>query len=804
MTCNQMRSSIEQEFFKLLDDENIKIVSFDIFDTLALRDVQKPEQIFLRVGEKSEVLDIFDSPLSFKNFRVEAEKVAREKHPQYEDIKLEWIYDVLPISQGLKKKILEYEIEEERKSVFINKQIARWMEEAYERGKRVVLVSDMYLSSEQIEHIVLSKLGEHRKLISGIYLSSEYHKLKATGNLFKVVKEKENVDFNQMLHIGNHYVADFLKPSDLGIKSILYEVDNYVQDVFELESNLLRKNWGISYSIRRLACLLNPYTENESEKRFFFNLGAYLFGPVLWEFSHWLKDLVYKKGIRQVNFIMREGKIFQEYFKKVAPEINTNLLFISRRSLLLPILNAEKIVKELVEKRRFNEILPPLYKFSTLKEIYEVLKLKLPDNLKNYSDLTFSQLCVSEDSNGRNLMDIIAEDLSNRIGELKENAKKQKEFLKRYLSEVGVEKGALFVDFGGGGSILRGLHCVLEERNRNENFYAMFFTTDRGYKNMMSMNYYSFLHKRDRDRSTSILERTCHVLECLLNGVEPTTLGYEEQKGEITPVTRNPLREGLEKEEFERIKGYIRSFKEGIDAFFELCQQYKINGVLNRSEIAAILERFLEIPTEEEAEFVGKLYSDDGKEKLELKRIISDENLKTIALEGVEKFYIKFMHNNSFKQEECYWPQGTITLLNPVFISLARGIRSRKGNEEQVIFLIRILNENKFTRVNVYGAGEFFKMLEPRLREYGIDIVNVYDSRAYVKSFKVGKYNVKPFDVPYINSYPVVIASASFVEEIVEHIDKILKKIGKCVYVIDVERGMHMVGNCGKQMYNKE
>jgi len=116
-------SSLEREFFRYLEDADVKVISFDIFDTLALRDVQRPEQIFLRVGEKPEVLDIFDSPLSFKNFRVEAERRAREKYPQYEDIKLEWIYDLLPIPQKLKKRILEYEIEEERKSIFINKSL---------------------------------------------------------------------------------------------------------------------------------------------------------------------------------------------------------------------------------------------------------------------------------------------------------------------------------------------------------------------------------------------------------------------------------------------------------------------------------------------------------------------------------------------------------------------------------------------------------------------------------------------------------------------------------------------------------
>lgn len=64
-------SSIENE---------VKLLSLDIFDTLIFRSCAKPVDIFLKVGEKAQKEGLSKyTPFEFQQLRILAEKVAREE-----------------------------------------------------------------------------------------------------------------------------------------------------------------------------------------------------------------------------------------------------------------------------------------------------------------------------------------------------------------------------------------------------------------------------------------------------------------------------------------------------------------------------------------------------------------------------------------------------------------------------------------------------------------------------------------------------------------------------------------------------
>lgn len=71
---------------KLIDElkkhNSIKIVSFDIFDTVLFRMVKKPTDVFEIAAEKAikkGVLSYYMTPVIYKNIRREAEKQARKQ-----------------------------------------------------------------------------------------------------------------------------------------------------------------------------------------------------------------------------------------------------------------------------------------------------------------------------------------------------------------------------------------------------------------------------------------------------------------------------------------------------------------------------------------------------------------------------------------------------------------------------------------------------------------------------------------------------------------------------------------------------
>ncbi|MGB3962059.1 MAG: hypothetical protein WBK95_07475, partial [Sulfurimonas sp.] len=90
-------SLVEQKYLQLVNNPSIKIVSFDIFDTLLLRKCTHPRDVFTLIGAHQEIIDFFDTPSAFSLYRQNAEKEARRVHKQKEDITLAEIYAQLPL-----------------------------------------------------------------------------------------------------------------------------------------------------------------------------------------------------------------------------------------------------------------------------------------------------------------------------------------------------------------------------------------------------------------------------------------------------------------------------------------------------------------------------------------------------------------------------------------------------------------------------------------------------------------------------------------------------------------------------------
>ena len=767
-------SRLLEEIKNVVLQEDIKLVSVDIFDTLALRKIQ-PKEVFLRVGQKAEVKEIFESPANFLNKRVTAERIARENSPK-EDITIEEIYNYLPIPKEVKKRILNYEVNEEANSIIINDQIVEILKFAKTLGKKIIAVSDMYLTKKHLRKIVFSKLEE--ELISDIYVSSEMGKLKATGNLYKAIKEKEKVDFNQWLHIGDNPIADYLRPLELGIKAKLYNVDSYLQEILDLEKKLNIQGFPSFYLVRKLTCLQNPY--KDEKRKFFFNLGAHLFGPILWEFLQWLKNLAYKLKAPQVNFITREGIIFKHLFQMIAPEIETNILFLSRRSLILPALEVKKLTT-FMKDMHFSETFP-IYYTSSVKEIFSTLGLNLPKELNNIANLQIKSLMSDEKT-----WNSISKYLNKSKSKLKELSLKQRNYLLRYLKKV--KNNSIFVELGGGGSIFPPLKKLL-----HKHFYIVtFYTHERGHELLLKEKHFSFLDifNEESERAIGIIKRNTHVIESLLNGITATAVSYKQQNDKILPEVFNPLKSQLSPAEYEELALLFRAFISGMTRFFKLAKDYGQSHFISREEILKLIVRFLHIPTYEEATNIGDLFSDDGKEKTEIKKIIPD-SLRKLEKYEIEKFISEFLSNINQKPEEIYWPQGIIAINRPSYLQTLHGLTTTI--DSQASLLVHLCNNNNIKEVNIYGAGEFFRRLLPKLKLNGIKIIQVYDTKALVQTFKVGEFEVKPFKRPYLNKKPIIIASASFIEEISATINTELKKNGLKTKVVDITNGIRILG----------
>ncbi len=191
-------------------DPRIKVVSFDAFDTLIARPVLKPADIFSLVEQMC-------AKKGFRENRINAEKIVGN-HSNIENI-----YEELKRSRVYSEKdcdeLKKYEMQVEKKLAFKRDSIYETYLEAVKQNKRIIVISDMYLSSDFLGDI-LGKCGY--KEISSVYVSCERNARKDEGQLYDVVLREENVATKEIIHIGDNYFSDYQIPNKKGIEAFYY------------------------------------------------------------------------------------------------------------------------------------------------------------------------------------------------------------------------------------------------------------------------------------------------------------------------------------------------------------------------------------------------------------------------------------------------------------------------------------------------------------------------------------------------------------------------------------------------------
>lgn len=282
-------------------------VSFDIFDTLIKRDVKKPTEVFDIIEQNYGIHDFYKR-------RIEAEKRARKCKV---DTTIDEIYDIYNslylnnINEIEKIKNIEKKVEFEL--CVQNKLLKKVYDFCIENNKKVYLISDMYLSSEILKEI-LEKNGYSK--YEKLYVSCEYDRTKANGELYKYVIKELDIHTNKLIHIGNDIKTDYMmalknKISAVKVKTKTY-TGNSLLDVF-----------------------LSNHKSNSSN--FYYDFGYSNFGPLLYGFCLWLKENVKKNDIDNIYFLARDGYIIKKAYEKIFGEQdNIYYLEASRRSLRVP------------------------------------------------------------------------------------------------------------------------------------------------------------------------------------------------------------------------------------------------------------------------------------------------------------------------------------------------------------------------------------------------------------------------------------------------------------------------------------
>lgn len=206
--------------------EKHDIISFDIFDTLVMRNVYYNKDVFRIMAQELDSVWGMD----FFTARTEAERVlSLETYPYIEEI-YAYISPKYPVLQGHEQKLIDREIALETELILPRHEMVEIFNLAKEMQKRVYIVSDMYMRHDTLAAI-LEKNGitGYEKLL----VSSEYRSSKPQHLFEHYLKE---IPAGSCLHIGDSWACDVIPSGKLGIDSFRLKMST---EIYEYQENII-------------------------------------------------------------------------------------------------------------------------------------------------------------------------------------------------------------------------------------------------------------------------------------------------------------------------------------------------------------------------------------------------------------------------------------------------------------------------------------------------------------------------------------------------------------------------------------
>ncbi|MUG96401.1 hypothetical protein F7734_30270 [Scytonema sp. UIC 10036] len=301
----------------------IQVSSFDVFDTVLTRTVGAPKAIFFLLGKQlaSQFL-INCTPEAFAYARISAEQRAYgnvgERCSLYQ-IYIE-LAAALRLSDEQREKIMHLECVLESQLIRPVPIARDLIQAARAQGKRVVFVSDMYLPAEFIKE----QLVRHSFWVEGdeLYVSYEYGKSKATGQLFQELISRHGILPAQVSHCGNDLRIDVQGAKKVGLKAQHFDEGNLNRYEKILESY----SWateGLSSAFAgasRLARLQIPVSS--SKEAALRDVAAGVIAPTLVGFVLWVLYQARRMGLKRLYFVSRDGQILLEIARRLIDKLN--------------------------------------------------------------------------------------------------------------------------------------------------------------------------------------------------------------------------------------------------------------------------------------------------------------------------------------------------------------------------------------------------------------------------------------------------------------------------------------------------
>ena len=501
------------------------VISVDLFDTLLLRLVHKPTDIFRVIEENFQKKGFWEA-------RTSAEIKAREfsSSKNISEVTLEEIYTY--IADEFKNLISE-EIATEIENIVLNPEIAALLNWATMMQKKIVFLSDMYLPQETISKILKQfEFNFEFQLI----LSSHHRTSKADGTSYDLLKEISGSP-NTILHIGDSEWSDVLMANKAGIDSFHYKRpgDRLIDELnlgkyfLEFTSNFQSLELSRFLAIATIKRIREGWRTITTEDF----LGTWLLGPISIALLEWLESELTNQDKEHIYFLGRDFYGLHQVAKrhKYFAEGTMSLKYLnaSRRSWVFPFL-PNTLSDEVFRDSEYFEVRHFLSFFSLSEQHKDDIYVSLSE--KKIHSVSRSNLST------------VFSSYPSILNSLEEERKA----LVRYWEDMGLldEAPPTLADLGWSGSIVNSLNSYrvsLGLRPAQAKFFGHFASS------LPLENFNGFIIENSTPEDLYLaLRKQIDAFELMFTGQYPQVKRFKEIGGSVVPEF-----EKLSPEEMSRI-----------------------------------------------------------------------------------------------------------------------------------------------------------------------------------------------------------------------------------------------------------
>jgi len=330
----------------------VDTVSFDLFDTLLVRRIHDPDLVKLPVArfiaDMAQEKGLNWSQERVQNLRDTIEQRHRretgEKFDDHEACYPRYMQEMLSEifaeegDEALFDTVADYEVAMENRMLVPRGEFIDWLKELRQQGKKILIVSDIYLPAIYLERFVAH--AGFLDLVDGVVSSADSFLAKASGKAFPLLQKQYSLDPDRWLHVGDNPISDGLRPLEFGIQALV------LHDASEKRrKSVIRRLVNYSdgrpfWRGRALQQLMQPLEYENIERDDLYVEGYSFLGPLIGAFVQHIAERSEALVIGKVFFLSREGWTFKKYWEESIPQIfpgkqqlETEYLYVSRMAL---------------------------------------------------------------------------------------------------------------------------------------------------------------------------------------------------------------------------------------------------------------------------------------------------------------------------------------------------------------------------------------------------------------------------------------------------------------------------------------